>query len=290
MSKRKNIIEYISEVSVKHNNYYDYSLVDYKNAHTKIKIICPIHGIFEQTPINHKRYGCKKCGRLLNDSEVLDRFKQMHGNKYDYSNFKYSGMYSKSTIKCFIHGEFEQTSLNHLLGKGCPRCAKNYKKNATEIINKLKIIHNNKYDYSLIKFDVVKDVVTILCPKHKEFKQTLNNHLSGHGCPFCNDSKGERFIEKYLIDNNILFERQKKFAGCRDKNQLPFDFYLVEYNVCIEYDGEQHFFDVLNWNNLRYTKLHDTIKDKFCEENNIILYRISYKDNIINILKKLKIT
>ena len=276
MSKKKNINDYINEVSLKHNFYYDYRLVFYKNAHTKIKIICPRHGIFEQTPINHKRYGCKKCGKLLNDIEILDRFKKVHGNKYDYRNFKYNGMYNKSYITCFKHGDFEQATLNHLSGKGCPKCATNYKKEKNEIIKKLNLLHNNKYDYSLSEFNRTKDIISIICPKHKKFEQTLNNHLSGHGCPFCDESKGERIVEKYLIENNIIYERQKTFEFCKDKNKLPFDFYLPNYNMCIEYDGAQHFYDVLNWNNLEITKKHDAIKNEFCKLNRIKLCRISY--------------
>jgi len=280
MSKKRDVDKYIMEVSIKHNFYYDYSLVDYKNAHTKIKIICPIHGIFNQTPINHKRCGCKRCGKLLNEIDIINKFKKIHGDKYDYTNFKYRGMYNKSQIRCLIHGDFEQITLNHLIGKGCPKCAPNCKKNKDEIIKKLNTVHNNKYDYSLSEFNRTRDKILIICPKHKEFKQMLNNHLRGHGCPFCDESKGERVIEKYLINNNIIFERQKKFEHCRDKNKLPFDFYLPEYNMCVEYDGEQHFYEVLNWNNLNYTKKHDSIKNNFCLENNIQLCRISYDDNI----------
>jgi hypothetical protein len=286
MSKKKNIDDYIREVSIKHNFYYDYSLVCYKNAHTKIKIICPSHGIFEQTPINHKRYGCKKCGKLLSDMEILNRFKKIHGDKYDYTNFKYNGMYGKSHINCPKHGNFEQTNLNHLSGKGCPKCATNYKKDTNEIIKKLNLLHNNKYDYSLSKFKRTKDIISIICPKHKKFEQTLNNHLSGHGCPLCDESKGEKIIEKYLIENNIIYERQKTFEHCKDKNKLPFDFYLINYNMCIEYDGEQHFYKVSNWSSLDYTKKHDSIKNEFCISNKIKLCRISYLENIIEKLEK----
>jgi len=288
MSKITDTVKYINEVSKFHNFYYDYSLVIYKNAHTKIKIVCPIHGIFEQTPHNHRRYGCGKCGKLLNEIEVLKRIKKIHGDKFGYENFKYTGMNNKSIITCKIHGDFSQIVLNHLKGKGCSKCAKNYKKTKNQIVKKLNIIHNNKYDYSMLNFKTVKDNVIIGCPKHDIFTQILNNHLRGHGCPLCNDSKGEKAIEKYLIENKIKFQRQKKFETCRDKNMLSFDFYLKDYNICLEYDGAQHFYDVLNWNNLEYTKNHDAIKNEFCLKNNILLFRISYKENIIDKLEKVK--
>ena len=80
----------------------------------------------------------------------------------------------------------------------------------------------------------------------------------------------------------------KKFKDCINKKELPFDFYLTEYNICIEYDGEQHF-DELNILNKKIGTFEqrikcDKIKDDFCNVNNIKLIRISYKDNINNIL------
>lgn len=292
MSKQKDIEVYINEVSLFHNFYYDYTLVKYKNAHTKIKILCPIHGEFKQTPINHRRYGCQKCGKLLQKKDILDRFGNIHNGKYTYTNFNYSGMSIKSNITCLVlgdnglyHGDFEQTPINHLAGKGCPKCATNFKKNEAEIVKKLNILHNYKYDYSASDFKRTKDNITIICPKHKDFVQVLNNHLRGCGCPFCDESKGEREIERYLIENNIKYERQKKFELCRDKRKLPFDFYLVDYNICIEYDGEHHFNEILKWNNFEYTKNHDLIKNNYCIKNNIPLYRITYKENIIEKLE-----
>ena len=286
MSDTRNIDDYIKEVSVKHNYYYDYSLVSYVNAHTKIKIICPLHGVFEQEPLNHKRCGCRKCGKLLNEKIILNRFLNIHGDKYDYSKFKYLGMYQKSTMICSIHGEFEQLTVNHLIGKGCPKCASNVKKDSNYILEKIKNIHNDKYDYSLSNFKRTKDKIKIICPTHGLFEQILNNHMRGNGCPLCDESKGERCVERYLIDNNIIFERQKKFKDCKNKRLLSFDFYLPNYNLCIEYDGAQHFIEVLNWNNLDYTKENDEIKNNFCLKNDINLYRISYKDNVIEKLNK----
>lgn len=294
MSKKKNIYDYINEVSLKHNFYYDYSLVFYKNAHTKIKIICPKHGIFEQTPINHKRYGCRKCGKLLSDIEILGRFKKIHGDKYGYTKFKYNSMYGKSYITCLKHGDFEQTTLNHLAGKGCSKCAVNSKKEKNEIIKKLNSLHNNKYNYSLSEFKRTRDMISIICPKHNKFEQTLNNHLSGHGCPFCDESKGERIIEKYLIENNIIYERQKTFEYCKDKNKLPFDFYLIDYNICVEFDGRHHSESINYWGGiekLEYTINHDKMKNKYCEDNNIKLIRIKFdlkEENIVEIFKNIK--
>lgn len=74
-----------------------------------------------------------------------------------------------------------------------------------------------------------------------EWKAAPNNILQGTGCPVCNLSHGERQIRRWLCNNNISYILQKTFEDCKNKKQLPFDFYLPEYNICIEYDGEQHF-------------------------------------------------
>lgn len=123
------------------------------------------------------------------------------------------------------------------------------------------------------------------------FNQSPNSHLRGRGCPICKLSKGELNIKKFLENNKIEYIPQYRFKDCRDKNTLPFDFYLPNHNVCIEYDGKQHFepywcdVDGVSFN---LTKKHDGIKNNFCSENNIKLIRIKYDDiNILNILSSI---
>ncbi len=97
--------------------------------------------------------------------------------------------------------------------------------------------------------------------------------------------------KKCIERNNITYIYNKSFETCRNKNVLPFDFYLSEYNICIEYDGIQHFESIEYFggdDKLKYTKKLDNIKNKWCEDNKIKLIRISYKNynNIENILQK----
>ena len=103
------------------------------------------------------------------------------------------------------------------------------------------------------------------------------------GCPFCKESKGEKIIKNFLIDNNISFEQQKKFDDCKYKLKLPFDFYLSELNICIEYDGLQHYKCIKIFGgekNFNLIKKRDEIKNDYCEKNNINLIRIKYNENI----------
>ena len=108
----------------------------------------------------------------------------------------------------------------------------------------------------------------------------------------CLSSKGEYQIIQFLVKHKINFETQKTFDKCRfnDSNALAkFDFYFPEYNLIIEYDGIQHF-EIGSWNTeekLLKTQEHDLFKNKFCEENNIRLIRISYKDDLNAKLKEI---
>jgi len=156
-------------------------------------------------------------------------------------------------------------------------------------IKKSNIIHNYKYNYSEVEYINNKTKVKIICPKHGIFNQKPNDHLMGHGCPICKESYGEKQIGIFLDNNNIRYIRQKKFKNCKNIKVLPFDFYLPEYNMCIEFDGIQHFKKIDKWggeNNYKLIMLKDNIKNNYCKNNNIYLLRIKYNDDIITILEK----
>lgn len=283
------IVERLNKI----NNYFDYSLVEYENMHKKIKIICKKHGIIEQTPNNLLNgFFCKNCKTEEKNKEKKEKIvlkcSKLHNNKYDYSKVEYKTMNGYVIIICPEHGEFSQTLNNHFYNKkGCKKCAKNNNLSLTDFINKSNVIHNNFYDYNKVVFKNVATKVDIICPNHGEFKQTPNNHLNGVGCPHCSESFGEKKITTFLIKNNIKYVRQEKFKDCKDIKTLPFDFYLPEENICVEFDGRQHFEIVEKWGGMKsfeIIKKHDEIKNEFCKQNNIKLIRISYKDDIENIL------
>jgi len=118
--------EFIEKANEIHNNKYGYSNVIYINAKTNVIIMCPIHGIFEQTPDVHLRgCGCYKCGRnmtIFSTEQFIQKAKEVHGDTYNYSKSIYVKMALKIIITCHIHNDFEQTPCNHLQGNGCPMC------------------------------------------------------------------------------------------------------------------------------------------------------------------------
>jgi hypothetical protein len=284
--------EFIIKAKSIHGDRYDYSTSFYINNKTKIEITCSMHGIFKQTPDCHinKKQGCPVCGTKQNatNEEFITKTNLIHGNKYDYSLVEYINSKTKVKIICPMHGVFEQTPNNHIFGYGCVRCNGPI---ITDFIQKAKSIHNNKYDYSLVEYVNSNVKINILCPKHGVFSQKLNDHLYGNGCPICRESIGEKKIRTYLLDNKINFLPQHRFKDCKYKNTLPFDFYLPEHNICIEYNGVQHYeyrkFFHRTKNALSIQQLKDNIKKQYCDINGISLLIIKYDENINNKLNKI---
>jgi len=270
-----------------HNDRYDYSLVEYKSAKTKIKIICKKHGVFEQTPSNHlSGKGCRFCAKNVKytNEEILKMFKGMHGDKYSYSDMKYENMFKKVKIECFTHKLFEQTPKNHLMGKGCPKCV-GKQLNREETIARLIEIHGNIYDYSEVDVRKAKDKIKILCKKHGAFLQSLDCHKRGQGCPNCKKSKAVNLIKIFLEENKFDYKTEFTFNNCRNPKTnklLPFDFYIPTKNICIEYDGEQHFkpmrFSRNNQKELEEIQYRDEIKNSFCKNYKIKLIRLDFNN------------
>jgi len=290
--------KFIEDSKIIHHNKYNYDNINYINIHTKVEIICNIHGTFLQKPLYHKNHGCPECGKLSMKSKKtkndwLSDFVKIHGDKYDYDKVNYINSKTKVEIICSEHGSFLQRPMDHKNGTGCPECGKlkaiRVKNNIIEDFIK---IHKNVYDYSKVEYVDNKTKVEIICKQHGSFFQRPSSHRAGSGCPECKVSKGEREIYNILKSNDVVFETQYKFHNCRSKYPLVFDFFLTEYNTCIEYDGIQHFQPIEKWGGVkRYEmqKINDKIKNQFCKNNNIILIRIPYTnfDVIEEVIKKL---
>ena len=290
---RKTTEQFIEEAKKAHGNKYDYSLVNYVNIHTKVKIVCPEHGIFEQGPLDHLRgVNCPKCGRInagiskkRTTEQFIEEAKKVHGDKYDYSLVNYINSHTKVKIVCPEHGIFEQTPENHFLNKqGCAICAKRVRKTTEQFIEEAKKVHGNKYDYSKVNYVNAHTKVEIKCNIcNSIFTQAPHEHLKGKGCSCSKQSHGEKEIEKFLKENDIIYSAEKIFLHCRDEKPLPFDFYLSELNIAIEYQGIQHYKPIEIWGGekqLHLQRHHDWLKRKYCRDNNITLIAISYTEDI----------
>jgi very-short-patch-repair endonuclease len=305
----KHIKQHIDDLKIKHGDkyeyYYDESQIKWNN-YSIIKVLCKKHNfLFERSIKSMKTYKIN-CDICIHEKLSINKFKgkgtkkfikdaiKIHGDKYDYSLVDYKNGVEKVKIICKIHGIFEQSPKNHTnIGQGCPICKQDIRRISIEDFLNLAINkHGLIYSYDLVSnIKNCNDYVNIICQKHGIFNQSIKNHIyCGNGCPVCRESKGEEKIRIFLHKNNIDFEDQKTFEECRNINKLEFDFYVKNYNICIEFDGIQHFKPVYYFDGLigfQKTIKNDSIKTKYCSDNNIKLIRIPYYEikNIESILK-----
>jgi len=163
------------------------------------------------------------------------------------------------------------------------------KSNTQEFIKESKEIHGDTYIYSATTYSGCYSKVVITCYKHGNFEQVPYSHKQGRGCPVCSESKGEREIRMFLEKQSIEYISQQTFDDCKNVFALPFDFYLPKYNMCIEYDGEQHYRPMgfaRGKKGFERTKRNDQIKNGYCDEQGIQLFRIRFDENIKEILKQ----
>ncbi|MDR0675538.1 MAG: hypothetical protein LBF97_00655 [Elusimicrobiota bacterium] len=232
-------------------------------------------------------------GRKLTQEEFIERCKKVHGDNYDYSLVEYKNCKSKVKIICKEHGIFEQVAETHTAGFICPKCSGH--KTIDELLVEAKAIHGDNYDYSLVEYKKKRDKVKIKCNNCGTiFEQTLFHHINRmQGCINCynsRNSRGSQEIKKILDNNNIPYLTEFWFTNCRgDKKPLHFDFYMPDYNVIMEYQGEQHYKIAKHWGGIEKFKKqqkYDQIKRDFCKDKKIKLLEITYQDDIKEKLKE----
>ena len=248
--------EFIQRANIIHNSKYDYSKVIYKNVMEVVCIICPDHGEFWQAPATHLNgIGCPKCGRLkaakshrLTTEEFIQRAREVHGNKYDYSKTEYKSMKEPVCIICPEHGEFWQLAHTHLTNHGCPKCSSS----RLEIIIKDILEQNNIHYIHQCKFDWLKDI----------------NHLT---------------VDFYLPEYNVVIEcqglqhfRPSDFGSKkRDKNKL-FEMTLKHDKIKFE-ECKKHNIDILYFSNLNINYPYSVIEN----ENELIEEILNHNKNEI---------
>jgi len=258
------------------DNRYDYSRLKYVNARTKVAIICPEHGQFKQLPSAHlDSHGCDSCGRKSKTStteKFIQMAKKLHGDRYNYSRVKYVNCRTKVAIICPKHGKFRQRPFLHLKGSGCKKCVFRVT-NTEEFIQQARKVHGDKFDYSKVEYENGQTKVTIICSKHGEFPQDPSSHIKGSGCPRCTN-KAEGRIADYLNQRHIIHR-------CFRIEDRYFDFYLPEYNLIIERDGQQHYRHVELFSNgnkdyLAKQKVNDLYKTQLAKKYGHKIARIPY--------------
>jgi hypothetical protein len=138
-------------------------------------------------------------GKTLTTEEFIQRARKVHGDKYDYSKVEYKDAETHICIICPKHGEFIQTPHSHIRGQKCPKCAIENKAHTTDwFIEKAKLIHGDKYDYTKVKYVNNREKVEIVCKKHGAFFQRPETHLAGSICPICSNESRQNSLEYYI--------------------------------------------------------------------------------------------
>ena len=286
---KRTTVQFIEEARKIHGNKYDYSTSEYVNNHTKIKIRCPEHGIFEQTSVCHinRHQGCPYCAHPSRDTEsFIKTATQKHNGFYNYNKVIYKNNSTKVCIICPTHGEFWQTPNDHLDGCGCPKCKPTKLKKAFShsremFIKKAREVHGDKYIYDKVEYVNYHTPVTIICQNHGEFTQEPASHISQKaGCPHCKCKSQSVVFEKLINkfpEENILFEVGNTRLPWLDGQRL--DIYFPKYNIAIEYNGKQHYEVVSVFGGetgFQDTVKRDSQKREKCIQYNCKLFELKY--------------
>lgn len=148
-------------------------------------------------------------GKKLTTAGFIERAQAVHGDRYDYSDVVYTGAMDKVTIRCSVHGPFEQIAVDHVRGRGCSACNERQTHTIDTFTVKAIAQHGDKYDYSLVRYVNVNTKVDIICPVHGVFQQTPKDHMRKYGCPACGGTKpvttGE-FIQRACAVHNHKYQ------------------------------------------------------------------------------------
>ena len=253
---------------------------DYINRRTKILHKCKIdgHEWMAQPKNIMQGSGCPRCNGTFLKNKTHEQYVNQI-NKIN-PNIEAIGMYVNTNTKilhrCKVCGyEWKVKPKNIIQGHGCHVCngCDCVKKTHEQYVKEVYNINSNVEVVGIYKGDGEKILHRCKVCEHK-WLASPNHILRKRGCPECNMSHGEQDIIAYLSKHEIKYISQCKFNDCRNKNPLPFDFYLPDYNLCIEYDGKQHF-EAIDWfggeEGLEYRKFNDNIKMQYCIDNNINL-------------------
>jgi len=206
--------EFILSAQKVHNNIFDYSKVKYTHSWNDIKIICKIHGEFEQKASHHlSGQGCMKCRNFLSKEEFIENANRVHHNMYDYSKSIYTSAHDKLIIICSKHGKFEQEANSHLSGHGCDKCRSSVSKMETVWLNTLGVLES--YRQTIIKVDGKKFKVDALNPITNTVYEFYGDYWHGNPKKFAHDDMNTKANKTYgeLFNHTMKREELLKQLG-----------------------------------------------------------------------------
>ena len=233
-----------------HGDRYDYGQMDYRGWLAPVTILCREHGPFDQVPKTHAQgHGCPACAGLmpLTWERFLARAREVHGDRYDYSQVRLVNVMTPVTIICPEHGAFEQRPQDHLnQGHGCAACAGRRPVDYAEFVRRARAVHGARYTYAEKDYQAYKQPTIVLCPEHGPFSVLPQNHTDRQsGCPQCaslrTSSRDEEAIAAWVAGLGVRVLRNERQV--LDGPEL--DIYLPEHKLGIEYNGSYWHRDAL---------------------------------------------
>lgn len=291
--------DYIKEYLSKHEYTCELVSTEYVNCDADLVFKCECGSEFYASWHNiRKMYGlCKECSNLRRRKTLQAhqrRSDDLYGEGQYVINDISGGRFNVTHSEC---GNSFYIRKDHFWGgQGCKFC--NAKKRDTHALSNKEFLHRvSKYcaDYEFISdYKNNRTSVLIKCKKCGKIFSRIPSHIFDQGlsCPQCNRSNGEISIEAYLKNKRIKYISQHRFTGCRRGKPLSFDFYLPDYNICIEYQGQQHYAPVAVFGGefaFKRQQQCDSVKREYCTQNGVELLEIPFWDfkNIDRILDDL---
>lgn len=274
------------------NEGYKLLSKEYKNNSTKLLIQCDKRHEYEVTFGSFRQgHRCSICHYEKLSGLYKFTYEQVKNDiesiGYKLLSKEYTGSGDKILIECDKRHEYRTTYNIFRRGCRCPYCA------GVIITYEYVKAYIESCGYELLSKEYLNGMEKLLikCPKgHIINTMNWNSFQQGHRCSICNISKGEQRIMDYLNYNGIEYIYEKTFNGLRGTRGgfLSYDFYLPRYKLLIEYQGEQHKYQIEGFGDLERQQEHDRRKREYAKENNIKLLEIWYWDfdNIEKILRE----
>ena len=235
--KQSCIVKLSEALNKRYGSKYTWDISTYSGTQSKLEGYCTEHKCmlyFTPTSIYRGTVPCKKCRGTVGSTEsFIYKAREVHGDKYSYSEAEYTTYHNPIMITCINHGNFSQRVSDHLSGKGCNKCANNIQ-SQEEIIERFKSIHKNTYNYSEVVYKNMQTKVKIICPKHGKFWQRPSDHIFNlQGCPSCGSTcfstqkPGTFYVLKVIHEDKIYYKvgitnksLKHRYSTNHDKNKI----------------------------------------------------------------------
>ena len=298
MTKRLTTEEFIARVKRRHNKRFDLSQIEFRGMRSPLSLRCAIHDVTCRVEMASQFCSGNPCEQCRREEKLITHREKLKTKiKVDYPHVdvmnppnEFNGT---TQLYCRIHQHhFERRSEAIIFGRtNCDLCSKesalekitgSSRVSFEEYVAKFHERHGDALTIVTENTDYqnYSSLIKVKCrdPSHGTHEKTALNWLKNNGCPSCNESQGERLVRLALTQLNIAFQREKTFATCRDRKELPFDFWLPDWGVLIEFQGRQHFEAQDRFGGelaFKGTNRRDEIKRGWAQSNNLRLLYIS---------------